>query len=147
MRVDQRVQGWFLMLQYHLGRLVGWWLDPLCVDGRLVKDALELVRMEVVFQYAGRVYFRVCLCGVAPGVLEDDCSSQISVEAGVKVIEERHTCRSARVLVQEVGHIPDLVVDDNPAVVRGYVRGDLLCRPDFVACHFDRLRQRVFVER
>jgi hypothetical protein len=135
------------MVQHHLGRLVGWWLDPLCVDGRHVEDALELVRLEVVFQYAGRVDFRVCLCGVAPGVLEDDCLSQISVETGVKVIEERHTCRSPGVLVQEVGHIPYLVVDDNPAVVRGFVRGDLLCRPEFIACHFDGLRERVFEER
>lgn len=80
MRIDQRVQRRFLMVQHDLGIRAGRLFYPVIRHGGFVDEAFEvLLGREVCFQHARGVHFRVGFCCVAAGVFENNCIRVISI--------------------------------------------------------------------
>lgn len=74
MRVDQRVQRWFLVIEDHTRVLARWLLQPLVVDGGFVEDALVFVGGEIALDHAGCVDLGIRFGRIAAGVFQNDCT-------------------------------------------------------------------------
>lgn len=122
MCIDQSLERRLLVIGENLGGLFRRRLQPIFINRGGVKGSLELIRREILPNQIWGMDVGIGFGRISTGIFQDNLYDKkekrlATVYRGtVNGMETARTRRASRMLWEEVGHIPNLAVDNDPAV-------------------------------